>query len=487
MLERQGGEKAGGVLVLFGATGDLATRMLFPSLAALERDGLLSEDLQIIGVSRAPMSDEAFRAHLASEVSHPTGIPGEALDRLCARTRYRALNATDPKALRSLNALIPADADRLFYLSTSPSLYGPISTALAASGLVTPHSRVVLEKPIGKDLASSRAINSAVAAAFEERQIFRVDHYLGKETVQNLLALRFANRIFEPLWSSNSIDHVQITVAETLGLEDRWDYYNDFGALRDMVQNHILQLLCLVAMEAPARFDPESVRNEKVKVLRSLKPISQSMIETHTVRGQYAAGVTDGMAVRGYAAEGGRTSDTETFVAVRADVDNWRWAGVPFFLRTGKRLAERRTEIVVQFREVPFSIFGGAAPPANRLVIHLQPKEAISLTLMNKKPGLSTEAVGLEELALNLSLDDPSSPSRAVRRIAYERLMLDALLGNSTLFVRRDEVEAAWHWIDPIIAGWRAQGHAPKSYPAGSWGPGGAFALIERGGRSWRE
>jgi glucose-6-phosphate 1-dehydrogenase len=476
------------VLVLFGATGDLATRMLFPSLAALERDGLLPDDLRIIAASRSEMSAEAFREHLAAEVSHPSGLPGGALDRLCERTHYLGFNATNPDEMGALRDLIGASSDRLFYLSTSPSLYGPISKALKTAGLITPTSRIVLEKPIGKDLASSHAVNAAVSEAFFERQIFRVDHYLGKETVQNLLALRFANTIFEPLWNSRSIDHVQITVAETLGVEDRWDYYDDYGALRDMVQNHILQLVCLLAMEPPARFDPESVRNEKVKVLRSLRPISPDMIDTHTVRGQYGAGVSDGAAVRGYAQEGGRDSLTETFVALRAEVDNWRWAGVPFFIRTGKRLAERRTEIVVQFRELPHSIFGPSQLlPPNQLVIHLQPKEGVSLTLMNKRPGLSSEAMPLEQLALDLLLNDSGNPNRAVRRIAYERLMLDALAGNSTLFVRRDEVEAAWDWIDPIIAGWKAQRIGPKSYASGSWGPGSAFALIAGVGRNWRE
>lgn len=474
-------------LVLFGATGDLAGRMLFPSLAALERDRLLPDDLTVVAVSRTPLSTDTFREHLATAVQHPSGLPGGALDRLCARTHYCGLDATDPTALSALQTLIGDCNDRLFYLSTSPSLYGRICMALKQAGLITETSRVVLEKPIGKDLASSRAVNLAVSEAFAEPQILRVDHYLGKETVQNLLALRFANTIFEPLWNARSIDHVQITVAETLGVEDRWDYYDDYGALRDMVQNHILQLVCLLAMEPPARFDPESVRNEKVKVLRSLRPITSDMIETHTVRGQYTSGVADGAPVRGYAQEGGRESQTETFVALRAEIDNWRWAGVPFFLRTGKRLAERRTEIVVQFREVPHSIFGPGVLPANQLVIHLQPKEGVSLSLMNKSPGLTTDSMPLEELALNLSLDAPHSPSRAVRRIAYERLMLDALAGNSTLFVRRDEVDAAWEWIDPIIAGWKARSGVPKGYASGSWGPGGAFALIASHGRSWRE
>jgi glucose-6-phosphate 1-dehydrogenase len=479
---------AGKALILFGATGDLATRMLFPSLAALERDQLLPAGLKIIAVSRTAMTTDAFRDHLAAEVAHPSGLPGGALDRLCARTTYFGLDATKPEDIAQLRDAIGDIPDRTFYLSTSPSLYGRICAALKGAGLVNERARVVLEKPIGQDLASSRAVNAAVSEAFYERQILRVDHYLGKETVQNLLALRFGNTIFEPLWTSRSIDHVQITVAETLGVEDRWDYYDDYGALRDMVQNHILQLLCLLAMEPPARFDPESVRNEKVKVLRSLRRIGEAEIDSHTVRGQYGPGVADGSVVRGYAKEGGRESTTETFVALRAEIDNWRWAGVPFFLRTGKRLAERRTEIVVQFRDVPHSIFGaGQALPANKLIIHLQPKEGISLSLMNKRPGLTTDAMPLEELALNLLLDDPKAPNRAVRRIAYERLILDALLGNSTLFVRRDEVDAAWEWIDPIIAGWKARAGGPKPYASGSWGPGGAFALIAGVGRAWRE
>lgn len=480
--------KTGQDLVLFGATGDLAERMLFPSLAALERDGLLPADLKVVAVSRKAMSTADFRTWLLETIRHPSGLAGDALQRFVDRVRYVGIDATDPAQMAQVCDVLGEGRDRLFYLSTSPSLYGPICAALKAAGLVTEGARVVLEKPIGKDLASSRAVNAAVGAVFDEARVLRVDHYLGKETVQNLLALRFANTIFEPLWNARSIDHVQITVAETLGVEDRWGYYDEYGALRDMVQNHVLQLVCLIAMEPPARFDPQSVRNEKVKVLRSLKPISEALIDKHTVRGQYAAGIADGKAVRGYAEEGGRGSDTETFVALRAEIENWRWAGVPFFVRTGKRLAERRTEIVVQFRDVPHSIFGPSqALPANQLVIHLQPKEAISLTVMNKRPGLTTEAMALEQLALNLTLDDPHSPPRAVRRIAYERLILDALAGNSTLFVRRDEVEAAWDWIDPIITGWRTRNGGPKPYASGSWGPGGAFALIDSAKRSWRE
>jgi glucose-6-phosphate 1-dehydrogenase len=342
----------------------------------------------------------------------------------------------------------------------------------------------VVEKPLGRDLESCRTINDSLAGTFAEENTFRVDHYLGKEAVQNLLALRFANTLFEPLWNKVSIEHVQITVAETVGVEDRWGYYDEYGAMRDMVQNHLLQLLCLVAMEQPADLDPDSVRNEKVKVLRSLRSIDSRDNGKRTVRGQYTAGHCEERAVPGYAAEsGGRASDTETFVALQANVDNWRWAGVPFYLRTGKRLPLRRSEIVIQFREVPHSIFADSQLLANRLTIRLQPEEEIALTLMNKTPDL--EHMTLRPLGLNLSLSDSFKRSR--RRIAYERLLLEALHGKSTLFVRRDEAEAAWRWIDAIVAGWRKHGTPPAPYAAGSWGPSAAIALTERNGHSWHE
>jgi glucose-6-phosphate 1-dehydrogenase len=477
-------------LVIFGATGDLAGRMLFPSLYFLERDGLLPKDLRVIGSSRGEMADEAFIALVrkAVEARADGQFEAEPWGRLEARLRYVSAEADRPKSFDDLALALKGDEETVFFLATSPTLFVPIAEALGRCGAAIPTSRIVLEKPIGRDLASCQAINDAVGAVFSERRIFRIDHYLGKEAVQNLLALRFANTLFEPLWNKVSIDHVQITVAETVGVEGRFSYYNDYGAIRDMVQNHVLQLLCLVAMEPPASLDPDSVRNEKVKVLRSLRPIAGPELSKRTVRGQYGKGVAEGRTVPGYVQEeGAHPSHTETFVALQANIDNWRWAGVPFYLRTGKRMAERASQIVLQFRAVPHSIFPGQDLLANRLVIRLQPEEEISMTLMNKTPSL-TQAGGMQlaPLSLDLSLDN-AFPGQPRRRIAYERLLLEALNDNPTLFVRRDEAEAAWVWIDGIVQGWSAQAMAPSTYPAGSWGPAGAFALTERNGQSWMD
>jgi glucose-6-phosphate 1-dehydrogenase len=454
-------------IVIFGASGDLSLRMLLPSLYFLEADGLLEPGMTIIGAAR-------------TELSEP-----EAWDRLQARLGYAKVDAASPADFASLAGRLAGVRETIFYLSTSPSLYAEICAGLRGAGLAGPEDRVVVEKPIGHDLASCRAINDALASVFSEDRIFRIDHYLGKEAVQNLLALRFANTLFEPLWNKVSIDHVQITVAEQVGVEGRWGYYEEHGALRDMVQNHMLQLLCLIAMEPPASLDPDSVRNEKVKVLRSLRPIVGRELERRTVRGQYVKGVADGAQVPGYAEEaGGHPAEAETYVALAAHVNNWRWAGVPFYLRTGKRMPLRASQIVVQFREVPYSIFGGADLLANRLTIRLQPEEEISLSLMNKAPDVGERAMTLKPLSLNLSLAE-AFPQERRRRIAYERLLLEVLNHNPTLFVRRDEVEAAWTWIDSIEAGWRAQDIKPAPYPAGSWGPSGSFALTERNGHSW--
>ncbi|HBC16360.1 MAG TPA: glucose-6-phosphate dehydrogenase, partial [Erythrobacter sp.] len=351
------------------------------------------------------------------------------------------------------------------------------------AGLTQGNVRIGLEKPLGTDLASSEEINDAVAKAFSEDRIFRIDHYLGKETVQNLLALRFANMLFEPVWNATYIDHVQITVAETVGLESRVAYYDDSGALRDMVQNHMLQLLALVAMEPPTSFDATAVRDEKVKVLRALRPIARE----ETVTGQYRAGAVEGTAVPGYDQELGKDSDTETFVALKAHVDNWRWKGVPFYLRTGKRLPERVTEIVVQFRCVPHSIFEGrgASTKPNRLVIGIQPEENVQLSMMAKVPGLDRDGIRLRQIPLDIAM--PDAFSGTVRRIAYERLLLDLVEGDQTLFVRRDEVEAQWEWIDAIRTLWEREDIKPKAYGAGSWGPSAAIALAERDGVSWHD
>ena len=480
-------------IVLLGAGGDLAQRMLFPALAYLEAEGLFPPNLPIIGASRTAFDVDGFRTLVRSALERraPETIQNGAAERLLERLRYLTLDATQVQDVEKLGAQIDeAGITRpLFYLSVSPSLYSPICQSLFQAGLSGGDARVVMEKPLGKNLASSRVINDQVQTSFGEDQIFRIDHYLGKGTVQNLIALRFANTLFEPLWNNLTIDHVQITVAETQGVGDRWPYYDEYGAMGDMVQNHMMQLLCLVAMEPPSDLEPDSVRNEKVKVLRSLRPIGRADVTHNVVRGQYTGGIVGGAQAEGYLEEKGGVSETETFVAIQAHVDNWRWAGVPFFLRTGKRLADRTTEIYIQFKEVPHSIFQGesrADMRPNQLLIQLQPEEDIVLRLMNQAPGLSLEGMRLENLPLSLSpRNTHKAPAR--RRIAYERLIFDALHGNSTLFVRRDEIEKAWEWIDSVNVAVRDSGLAPEPYAAGSWGPGGAFALTEREGRAWHE
>ena len=470
-------------LLLFGATGDLAQRMLLPSLCALHADGLLAPELRIVGTARSAMSDGEFRnfARAALEKYLPAERRGPLADFL-NRLQYAPLDVTEPGAFAALAERIGEHCNRLaIFLSTAPNLFETTIAGLAAAGLTCEGARIGLEKPLGLDLASSREINDAVASAFPENRIFRIDHYLGKETVQNLLALRFANVMFEPLWNAQHIEHVQITVAETVGLESRADFYDSTGALRDMVQNHMLQLLSLVAMEPPSSFEAEAVRDEKVKVLRALRPVGAG----ESVTGQYRGGAVQGQIVPGYDEELGRDSDTETFVALKAHVDNWRWKGVPFYLRTGKRLHERVTEILVQFRCVPHSIFEGVRSKPNKLLIGIQPEENITLSLMAKVPGLDRDGIALREVPLDIAM--PDAFSGAVRRIAYERLLLDLIEGDQTLFVRRDEVEAQWEWVDAIRALWDADGIAPKPYTAGSWGPSAAIALAERDGVSWHD
>ncbi len=472
-------------LLLFGATGDLAQRMLLPSLCALDADGLVPADLRIIGTARSDHSDESYQAFARDALDK--FLPEHrktAIEGFLKRLGYQTLDANDTSHFTLLAGKVGSiDQGLAIFLSTAPNLFEPTIAGLSASGLVGETTRIGLEKPLGTDLESSRHINDAVAKAFPEERTFRIDHYLGKETVQNLLALRFANIMFEPLWNAAHIDHVQITVAETVGLESRVGYYDGSGALRDMVQNHMLQLLALVAMEPPSSFDATAVRDEKVKVLRSLRLIAPD----ETVTGQYRAGAIAGAAVPGYDDELGKPSDTETFVAIKAHLDNWRWKGVPFYLRTGKRLPERVTEIVIQFRRVPHSIFAskGAMTQPNRLVIGIQPEENISLSLMAKLPGLDREGIRLREVPLDIRM--PDAFAGPTRRIAYERLLLDLIEGDQTLFVRRDEVEAQWDWIDGIRASWADHGLKPKNYTAGSWGPSAAIALAERDGVTWHE
>ena len=477
-------------LVIFGGTGDLALRKLLPGLLRRYADGQIPEASRIFGVARDRQGDADYRARVGEALARAIGddaalqakLPG-FLDKL----GYFTLDATKDEGWDGFATALAAQAGRVrvFYLSTSPSLFVDICDRLRAHGLNGDNARVVIEKPIGKDAASARVINDAVGSAFAERQIFRIDHYLGKETVQNLLALRFGNILFEPLWNASHIDHVQITVAETVGLEKRAGYYDTSGALRDMVQNHLLQLLCMVAMEPPAALQADAVRDEKLKVLRSLKPVRGEDVAQASVRGQYRAGASGGAAVPGYLDELGRSdSRTETFVALKAEVDNWRWAGVPFYLRTGKRLAERVSEIVIAFKQIPHSIFEEGAGPVigNKLVLRLQPDEGVKLWLMIKDPGPG--GLRLQHVPLDMSFAEAFGVHQPE---AYERLLMDVVRGNQTLFMRRDEVEAAWAWIDPILAGWEAGRDTPRAYTAGSWGPSAAVALIERDGRTWHE
>ena len=483
------GDKAS-TLILFGATGDLAKRMLLPSLYALEAEGLLPPEMNIVGTARSELDEAGFRN--ASVEALAQFVPADFFDPAKAaafaeRLSYVALDATNRQGFARLAEQIDPASDIAIFLSTAPSLFKPTIDGLAAAGLTGEHVRLALEKPLGRDLASSREINDAVAAAFPEERTFRIDHYLGKETVQNLLALRFANSMFEPLWNAGHIDHVQIIVDETVGLEGRADYYNGAGALRDMVQNHMLQLLALVAMEPPAGFDAASVRDEKVKVLRSLRPFDATTVGEHAVTGQYRAGQVEGEKVAGYGEELGRASTTETFVALKAHVDNWRWAGVPFYLRTGKRMPRRKTEILIQFRPVPHSIFArrGAHTQPNKLLISIQPEENIRLAVMAKTPGLDRDGIRLREVPLDIDMDNAFADKR--RRIAYERLLLDLIEGDPTLFVRRDEVEAQWQWIDGIRAAWSEAGMVPQDHPAGSRGPAAAASLAAKDGVKWHD
>jgi len=475
--------------VVFGGSGDLACRKLLPALFHRFADGQFDESSRILAVSRSGMTREAYRA-MAAEAIGEHGSPGdhdgEVLSRFLGCLDHIHLDVTDAAGWAALANRLDRDETRIraFYLAVAPDLFGPICEGLGEAGLATANSRVVLEKPLGYDLASAEAINEAVGRVFAERQIYRIDHYLGKETVQNLMALRFANALFEPLWNSAHIDHVQITVAEEIGVEGRADYYEASGALRDMVQNHLLQLLCLVALEPPAAFTADEVRDEKLKILKALKPITGDAAADLTVRGQYRGVSAGGADIPGYADELGRASGTETFVAIKAEVENWRWAGVPFYLRTGKRMARRASEIVIEFRSIPHSIFGPEAGRilVNQLVLRLQPDEGVKLFLMIKDPGPG--GMRLRQVPLNLSFAETFETRPPD---AYERLLLDVVRGNQTLFMRRDEVAAAWAWIDPIRASWDASGTAPHGYRAGTWGPSAAIALIERDRRTWHE
>jgi glucose-6-phosphate 1-dehydrogenase len=478
---------------VFGGSGDLALRKLLPALYLRDREGHLPADTRIIGVTRTGLDDDGYRALVADALGRYVGpalLDDASLARTLARVHHVRLDVLQDEDWHHLHGLLKDrprhdDAIRVFYLAVAPGLFGPICERLDQIGAADRNARVVMEKPVGHDLASARAVNDAVGSVFEESQIFRIDHYLGKESVQNLLVTRFANTFLEPLWNSRWVDHVQITVAESLGVGDRGGYYDHSGALRDMVQNHLLQLLCLVAMEPPTYIGRETVRDEKLKVLQALRPMGPEDVDRDTVRGRYAAGLVDGDPVPSYAEELGHDdSSTETFVALRAEVQNWRWAGVPFYLRTGKRMDRRASEIVVVFKEPPHAMFPhseGSTTP-NRLHIQVQPDEGMRLHLTAKEPGPG--GYRLRPVSLDLSYAtafDQASPD------AYERLLMDVMKGNPTLFMRRDEVEAAWTWIEPILTRWATSPDRPERYAAGTSGPTAAATLIERDGRTWQE
>ena len=475
-------------LVIFGGTGDLAMRKLLPALYHRDHDNQITPDSRIIAASRGALErdgylglvEEALRRNLAD------GEFDEATwHRFAARIHYAQADAFDHSQWGQLAGLLDSAEDRVrvAYLATAPSLFGAIAQGLRENGLITDTSRIVLEKPLGRDLESAREINEAIGACFAEHQIYRIDHYLGKETVQNLLALRLGNSLFEPLWRRSAIDNVQITVAEDLGVGGRVEFYDRVGALRDMVQNHLMQLVCLFAMEPPSSLDHNAVRDEKIKVLRSLKPISPADVGTSTVRGRYTSGAIDGETVAGYIDElGGTDSSTETFVALKIEIENWRWSGVPFYVRTGKRLKSKHSEIVVQFQDVPHSIFPEQQynVKPNLLRIRLQPDEGVQLSIMAKEPGPG--GFDLRPVALDLSFAE----TFGVRYPdAYERLLMEVLRGNPALFMRRDEVEAAWQWVDGVIDSWETSKQKVESYVAGTWGPSASSLLLDRDGRSW--
>ncbi len=477
-------------IIIFGGHGDLAFRKLMPSLYHLYTNSYINKNSRIISLSYREMS---FQEHLdlvrvkMLEFLPEDEFDEDAFSEFCSSLELIKVDITQKSDFEALAQSLKAyeKRERIYYLSTSSDFFGQICQHLGAYELISPLSRVVLEKPIGRDLASSQVINNEVLKYFQESQVYRIDHYLGKETVQNILALRFSNQLFMPLWNASNIDHVQITVAEDVGVEGRWGYYDEYGALRDMVQNHLMQLLCLVAMEPPCSLDADSVRDEKVKVVRSLRKMDLRDIENKSVRAQYEKGVIGTESVPGYReGEGVAESMTETYAALRVDIDNWRWNGVPFYLRSGKRLKARNSEIIIKFKEVPYSIFanGGRCVEQNTLIISLQPKESITLKLMNKVPGLD-EQMKLQSVELELN-----APEKQLRKFsAYERLLLDVIRSNPTHFMRLDEVEAAWRWVDDIVKAWENNMVPMKSYTAGTEGPTAAIAMIERDGRSWHD
>ena len=480
-------------LVLFGGTGDLAWRKLMPALFQAFRHGTLPEGGRIIGIGRDKHSHEQYRALIQArfdKVELAKRPSAEEFARFAALLEFVPMDLSKVADYAALAETLNARGAQtvVMYVATAPSLFTMVCEQLATVGLNAPHIRVVLEKPLGHDLASNRAINQTVRRYFEEKQVFRIDHYLGKPAVQNLFALRFGNALFEPLWRREHIANIQITIAEDLGVESRGAFYETTGALRDMVQNHALQLLCAIGMEPPINAHADAIRDEKLKVLRSLKPWTAQTLASDVVRGQYSKGTAGGVPVPGYREEAGVNpqSQTETFVALRTEIANWRWAGVPFYIRTGKRLAGRDARIVVNFRPTPHAIFNAPANSANQLVIHLQPKDGLELHLLAQGQAArqSRTAAALVPVQLDLDFDKRFGSERVG---AYERLLLDVIGGRLNLFVRSDEQEEAWRWVEPLIEHWAADSQGPRPYAAGSWGPSASSAMIARDGHCWAE
>ena len=478
-------------LVLFGGTGDLVWRKLMPALFQAFRHGTLPEGGRIIGIGRDDHSQDAYRELIRSrfdkvELAKRPSV--EEFARFAALLEFVRMDLSRPDDYARLKAtLAERQVDTVvMYVATAPSLFTTVCEQLAAVGLNTAQTRVVLEKPLGHDLASNRAINDTVRGVFSERQVFRIDHYLGKPAVQNLFALRFGNALFEPLWRREHIANIQITMAEELGVEKRGAFYETTGALRDMVQNHALQLLCAIGMEPPINSHADAIRDEKLKVLRSLKPWTAQTLAQDVIRGQYSAGTVGGTPVAAYRDELGVNprSSTETFVALRTEISNWRWAGVPFYIRTGKRLAGRDAHIVVNFRPTPHAIFNSQAGMANRLVINLQPRDGLELHLLAQGQENRRHSQSLAPVQLDLDFDKRFGSERVG---AYERLLLDVIDGRLNLFVRSDEQEEAWRWVEPILNHWAVDPQGPRPYTAGTWGPSAASAMIARDGFCWAE
>ena len=467
-------------LVVFGATGDLSRRKILPGLYRRWKEGQIPEGAAIIGAARSEMNVAEYRKIVQAALEEflaPRELEPAVVQSFLAMLDYVTIDARGEAGWQTLAEKMRSDAVRAFYLSVAPALFGDIAQRLQQYGIANRSARIVVEKPFGKDLASARALNDALAGYFQEDQIYRIDHYLGKETVQNLMAVRFANILFEPLWNAQFVDHVQITVAEAVGVGGRGEYYDHSGAMRDMVQNHLMQLLCLIAMEPPHCFEPDAMRDEKLKVIRALDPLAPSDL----VRGQYRGRDGDDYLLE----SGNPDSLTESFIAMKLQISNWRWKGTPFYLRTGKRLKSRVSEIAVTFKEPPHSIFGESNLwRENVLVIRLQPDEGMDLRVMIKEPGPG--GMRLKDVALDMSFAEALGNDLDIPD-AYERLIMDVIRGNQTLFMRGDEVEAAWAWVDPVIAAWEARGDRPEPYDPGSTGPEGALMLMHRDGRRWRE